>query len=39
MNPIVILGSGLAGDNVARVLRKLDKETPRTSISADSGPF
>ena len=39
MNPIVILGSGLAGYNVARELRKLDKETPITVISADSGSF
>ncbi|NBR28529.1 MAG: FAD-dependent oxidoreductase [Betaproteobacteria bacterium] len=39
MNPIVILGSGLAGYNVARELRKLDKETPLTVISADSGSF
>ena len=39
MNPIIILGSGLAGYNVARELRKLDKETPLTLISADSGSF
>ena len=39
MNPIVIIGSGLAGYNVARELRKLDKETPLTIISADSGHF
>ena len=39
MNPNVILGSGLAGYNVARELRKLDKETPLTLISADSGSF
>ena len=39
MNPIVILGSGLAGYNVARELRKLDKEVPLTVISADSGSF
>ena len=39
MNPIVILGSGLAGYNVARELRKLDQETPLTVISADSGSF
>ena len=36
MNPIVILGSGLAGYNVARELRKLDQTTPLTIISADS---
>jgi rubredoxin-NAD+ reductase len=39
MNPIIILGSGLAGYNVAKELRKLDKETPLTVISADSGSF
>ncbi len=39
MNPIVIVGSGLAGYNVARELRKLDKETPLTLISADSAQF
>ena len=39
MNPIIILGSGLAGYNVAKELRKLDKETPLTVISADSGNF
>ena len=39
MNPIIILGSGLAGYNVAKELRKLDKDTPLTVISADSGSF
>ncbi len=39
MHPIIILGSGLAGYNVAKELRKLDKETPLTVISADSGFF
>ena len=39
MHPIVILGSGLAGYNVARELRKLDQTTPLTIISADSGIF
>lgn len=39
MNPIVILGSGLAGYNVARELRKLDKEVPLTVIAADTGNF
>jgi rubredoxin-NAD+ reductase len=39
MNSIVILGSGLAGYNVARELRKLDKDIPLTVISADSGSF
>ncbi len=39
MDPIVIIGSGLAGYNVARELRKLDKKTPLTLISADTGHF
>jgi len=39
MDPIVIIGSGLAGYNVARELRKLDKQTPLTVISADSAHF
>lgn len=39
MNPIVIVGSGLAGYNVARELRKLDKEIPLTLIAADSAHF
>ena len=39
MHPIVIVGSGLAGYNVARELRKLDKEAPLVLISADSGHF
>ena len=39
MDPIVIIGSGLAGYTVARELRKLDKQTPFTVISADSAHF
>ena len=39
MHPIVILGSGLAGYNVARELRKLDTSAALTIISADSGSF
>ena len=39
MNPIIILGSGLAGYNVAKELRKLDKDTPLIVITADSGSF
>jgi rubredoxin-NAD+ reductase len=39
MNPIIIVGSGLAGYNVARELRKLDKVAPLTLISADSAHF
>lgn len=39
MNPILLIGSGLAGYNTARELRKLDTATPLTIISADSGSF
>ncbi len=39
MDPIVIVGSGLAGYNVARELRKLDKQVPLTLIAADSAHF
>ena len=38
-DPIVIIGSGLAGISVARELRKLDKETPLIVVSADDGVF
>src|SRR5512146_959392 len=37
--PIVIIGSGLAGYTVAREFRKLDAETPILIISADHGGF
>ena len=39
MEPIVIIGAGLAGYGVARELRKLDKEVPLVLICADSGDF
>ena len=39
MNPIVIIGSGLAGYNTAKELRKLDSAVPLVILSADSGPF
>lgn len=39
MYPIVIIGTGLAGYTAARELRKLDKDTPLTLISADDGRF
>jgi len=39
MHPIVIIGSGLAGYNVAREFRKLDQQSPLTLISADSAHF
>lgn len=37
MNPILIIGSGLAGYGVAKELRKLDKAAPLTIITADGG--
>jgi len=39
MNPIVIIGGGLAGYTVARELRKLDKSVPLTMLMADDGAF
>ncbi len=39
MYPIIIIGSGLAGYNTAKELRKLDTTTPLTIIAADSAPF
>lgn len=39
MNPVIIIGSGLAGYNTAKELRKLDTTTPLIIIAADSGPF
>lgn len=38
-NPVVIIGSGLAGYAVARELRKLDAEIPIVMVSADHGGF
>lgn len=35
--PVVIIGTGLAGYNLAREFRKLDKETPLLLITADDG--
>ena len=37
--PIVIIGSGLAGYNLARELRKQDQVTPITMIPSDDGDF
>ena len=37
--PVVIIGSGLAGYTVARELRKLDSETALVILSADHGGF
>lgn len=39
MNPIVIIGSGLAGWTLVRELRKLNKDAPVVLISADAGDF
>lgn len=39
MQPIVIIGSGLAGYTVLREFRKRDRETPVTLISSDDGHF
>ncbi|MGE5452549.1 MAG: NAD(P)/FAD-dependent oxidoreductase [Acidobacteriota bacterium] len=38
-DPVVIIGSGLAGYNVARELRKLDTEVPLLVISRDHAGF
>ena len=37
--PIVIVGTGLAGYNLARELRKLDNSTPLVMISVDDGTY
>ena len=37
MEPIVIIGSGMAGYGLLRELRKLDRDTPVTLITADDG--
>ena len=39
MAPIIIIGSGLAGYNTARALRRADPATPLLVISADGGEF
>ncbi|RCL26931.1 FAD-dependent oxidoreductase [Pseudomonas sp. AFG_SD02_1510_Pfu_092] len=36
-SPVVIIGTGLAGYNLAREFRKLDTQTPLLLISADDG--
>jgi rubredoxin---NAD+ reductase len=38
-DPVVIVGTGLAGYTVARELRKLDAETPIVIVSRDDGSF
>lgn len=39
MNPIIIIGAGLAGWTTVREFRKLDDTTPVVMITADSGDF
>ena len=39
MDPVVIVGSGLAGYTVARELRKLDRATPVVILSRDDAGF
>ena len=39
MNAVIIIGAGLAGYTLAREFRKLDKTTPLTIITRDSGGF
>jgi rubredoxin-NAD+ reductase len=38
-DPVIILGSGLAGYTLARELRKLDAETPIVIVTRDGGEF
>jgi rubredoxin-NAD+ reductase len=37
MDPIVVIGTGLAGFNLIKELRKLDKDTPVVMVTADDG--
>ncbi len=39
MNPIVVLGSGLAGYTLVRELRKLNGDIPITLVTRDSGDY
>lgn len=39
MNPIVIVGTGLAGYTVAREFRKFDRDTPLILVTRDDGCF
>ncbi|TNC96806.1 MAG: rubredoxin-NAD+ reductase [Gallionellaceae bacterium] len=39
MEPIIVIGSGLAGYSVIRELRKLDREVPVMLLSRDSGDY
>ncbi|WP_226662811.1 FAD-dependent oxidoreductase [Microbulbifer aggregans] len=38
-DPLVIIGSGLAGYHLAREFRKLDRETPIVIVTGDDGVF
>lgn len=38
-DPIIIIGTGLAGYQFAREFRKIDQTTPLTILTADSGSF
>lgn len=38
-HPIIIIGSGLAGYNVAKEFRKLDTETPLVILTSDDGAY
>ncbi|SDJ86892.1 FAD-dependent oxidoreductase [Microbulbifer yueqingensis] len=38
-DPLVIIGTGLAGYNLAREFRKLDRTTPLVLVTADDGTF
>jgi rubredoxin---NAD+ reductase len=37
MDPLIIIGTGIAGYTLAREFRKLDKETPLVIVTADDG--
>lgn len=39
MDPVVVVGAGLAGYSVARETRKLDREIPLVVVAADSAHF
>lgn len=39
MKPVIIIGTGLAGYNLAREFRKLDNETPLQMFTRDDGSF
>lgn len=39
MNPVIVLGSGLAGYTVVRELRKLNRDIPITLVTRDGGDY